>query len=147
MIHLNLTDDVREHARATYRQAVLANLLATYRQAHRRHQKRMLFIGTCLDLIARVRASGLPPTRANVVRRAQELENLDGWAEKTYITKTLKRRHVSFEKLLEFNKTADELTGDEIFELACNEGLGLYGGLATCKRRGPPKGSRYRKKT
>ncbi len=121
------------------------NMRATLRRSYRRHKKRMRFIEVCLGLIARVRAYGLRPTRIEVVRRAQ-VDNLDGWGEKSFLTKNLKRKRISFEKLLALNKRFDELTGKELFQMSCMEDPGYTGGLPRYKRRGPPKGSKYKKK-
>ncbi len=117
----------------------------TLRRAYRRYKKRMKFIEDCLGLIACVRAGGLRPTRAEVVRRAQ-LENFTGWEEKSFLTQNLKRKRISFEKLLALNKRFDELTAAERNELSCMEDPGYTGGLPRYKRRGPPKGSKYKKR-
>ncbi|MDQ3172369.1 MAG: hypothetical protein M3Q91_01505, partial [Acidobacteriota bacterium] len=87
------------------RDDVPENMRATLRRSYRRHKKRMRFIEVCLGLIARVRASGLAPTRANVVHRAQrEFDNFDCWGDVSFLTQNLKRKRISFEKLFALNK-------------------------------------------
>lgn len=87
-----------------------------HKQLREYHRARMTLTKKCLNAMAELRATGKKPTQAAVCARIY-----NNTAGSAYFSMELRRKRISFKKLLSVSKRSNELTHEEIEDLSLLE--------------------------